>query len=149
MRTSLGHLQRQQAVQSAAERAAMAVTRLRRERMGRPCDKVWSQMVSPSSIKLFRGTAPSPEVSRFSGAPVSGCQSSAQGVCESLSRVHLSATPWTVAHQDPLSMGFSRQEHRSGLPFPSLGVFLTQGSNPGLLHVRQILYQGRSSPPCS
>ena len=28
-------------------------------------------------------------------------------------------TPWTVAHQAPLSMGFSRQEHWSGLPFPS------------------------------
>ena len=30
-------------------------------------------------------------------------------------------TPWTVAHQAPLSMGFSRQEHWSGLPFPSPG----------------------------
>ena len=29
------------------------------------------------------------------------------------------ATPWTVAHQAPLSMGFSRQEYRTGLPFPS------------------------------
>ena len=27
-------------------------------------------------------------------------------------------TPWTVAHQAPLPMGFSRQEYRSGLPFP-------------------------------
>ena len=27
-------------------------------------------------------------------------------------------TPWTVVHQTPLSMGFSRQEYRSGLPFP-------------------------------
>ena len=32
-----------------------------------------------------------------------------------------SATPWTVAHQAPLSMGFSRQEYCSGLPFPSPG----------------------------
>ena len=31
----------------------------------------------------------------------------------------LSATPWTVARQAPLSMGFSRQEYWSGLPFPS------------------------------
>jgi len=30
-------------------------------------------------------------------------------------------TPWTVAHQAPLSIGFSRQEHWSGLPFPSSG----------------------------
>ena len=36
-----------------------------------------------------------------------------------LSRVRLSATPGTVAHQAPLSMGLSRQEHWSGLPFPS------------------------------
>jgi len=35
------------------------------------------------------------------------------------SRVWLLATPWTAAHQAPLSMGFSRQEHWSGLPFPS------------------------------
>ena len=37
----------------------------------------------------------------------------------SLSRVRLFATPWTVAHQAPLSMGFSRQEYWSGLLFPS------------------------------
>ena len=38
---------------------------------------------------------------------------------KSLSHVRLFATPWTVAHQAPLSMGFSRQEYWSGLPFPS------------------------------
>ena len=36
-----------------------------------------------------------------------------------LSRVRLFATPWSVAYQAPPSMGFSRQEHWSGLPFPS------------------------------
>ena len=35
------------------------------------------------------------------------------------SRVRLCVTPETVAHQAPLSLGFSRQEHWSGLPFPS------------------------------
>ena len=35
------------------------------------------------------------------------------------SRVQLCATPWTAAHQASPSMGFSRQEHWSGLPFPS------------------------------
>ena len=35
-----------------------------------------------------------------------------------LSRVQLFVTPWTVAYQAPLSMGFSRQEYRSGFPFP-------------------------------
>ena len=38
---------------------------------------------------------------------------------KSLSRVQLLATPWTSAHQAPPSMGFSRQEYWSGLPFPS------------------------------
>ena len=38
-----------------------------------------------------------------------------------LSRVPLFAIPWTIAHQASLSMGFSRQEHWSGLPFPSPG----------------------------
>ena len=40
---------------------------------------------------------------------------------QSLSRVRLFATPWTVAHQAPLSMGFPRQEYWSGFPFPSPG----------------------------
>ena len=38
-----------------------------------------------------------------------------------LSRVRLLVTPWTVAHQAPLSMEFPRQEYWSGLPFPSPG----------------------------
>ena len=38
---------------------------------------------------------------------------------KSLSCVRLFATPWTVADQAPLSMGFSRQGYWSGLPFPS------------------------------
>ena len=36
-----------------------------------------------------------------------------------LSRVWILATPWTAAHQAPLSMGFSRQEYWSGVPLPS------------------------------
>ena len=42
-------------------------------------------------------------------------------MCQQLSRVQLFITPWTVAHQAPLSMRFSRQEYGSGLPFPSPG----------------------------
>ena len=41
--------------------------------------------------------------------------------CQALSCVWLTATPWTVAHQGPLSIGFSRQEYWSGLPFPPPG----------------------------
>ena len=49
---------------------------------------------------------------------------------KSLSRVRLFATPWTVAHQAPLSMGFSRQEYWSGLPFPSPGDIPDPGIEP-------------------
>ena len=48
-----------------------------------------------------------------------------------LSRVWLFATPWTVAYQVPPSMGFSRQEYWSGLPFPSPGGLLDPGIEPG------------------
>ena len=59
---------------------------------------------------------------------------------KSLSCVRLFATPWTAASQPPLSMGFSRQEYWSGFPFPSPGIFPTQGLNPGLPCCRQTLY---------
>ena len=45
---------------------------------------------------------------------------------KSLSRVHLFVTPWTIAYQAPLSMGFSRQENWSGVPFPSPGDLLAK-----------------------
>ena len=50
---------------------------------------------------------------------------------KSLSRVRLFVTPWTVAYQAPLSMGFSRQEYWSGLPFPSPGDLPDPGIEPG------------------
>ena len=48
--------------------------------------------------------------------------------------------PWTIAHQAPLSMEFSRQAYWSGLPFPSPGDLLSQGLNSHHQHCRQILY---------
>ena len=42
-------------------------------------------------------------------------------MCHVLSHVRLFATPWTVAHQAPLSMEFSQQDYWSGLPFPPPG----------------------------
>ena len=50
---------------------------------------------------------------------------------KSLSRVQLFVTPWTVAHQAPQSMEFSRQEYWSGLPFPSPGDLPDPGIKPG------------------
>ena len=49
---------------------------------------------------------------------------------QSLSCVRLSVTPWTVAHQAPLSMEFSRQEYWSELPFPPPGDLPDPGIEP-------------------
>ena len=50
---------------------------------------------------------------------------------KSLSRARLFVTLWTVAHQAPLFMGFSRQEYWSGLPFPLLGDLPSPGIELG------------------
>ena len=47
-----------------------------------------------------------------------------------LSRVQLFVTLWTIVHQSPLSMGFSRQEYRSGLPCTPLGDLPNPGMKP-------------------
>ena len=57
------------------------------------------------------------------------------------SRSVMSDSLWPHGHQALPSMGFSRQEYWSGLPFPSSGNFVTQGLNPGLPHCRQMLYR--------
>ena len=59
------------------------------------------------------------------------------------SRVRLLATPWTVAHQAPLSMGFPRQEYWSGLPLPPSGNLPGPGIEPATLVSwigRQVLF---------
>ena len=53
-----------------------------------------------------------------------------RSLCFSHSVVPNSATPWTVAHQAPLSTGFSRQEYWNGLPFPSPGNLPDLGIKP-------------------
>ena len=57
---------------------------------------------------------------------LSGCVSLLSFSC-----VRLFVTPWTVAYEASLSMGFSRQEYWSGLPFPSPGDLPDPGIEPG------------------
>ena len=57
-----------------------------------------------------------------------------------LIHVRLFATPWTVACQTPLSMGFPGKNSGVGCHFLLQGIFLTQGLNLHLLFGRQILY---------
>ena len=59
----------------------------------------------------------------------------------SVSHVQLFATPWTVAHQAPLSMGSSRQEYWSGLPCPPPGSLPNGGIKP-----RSLALQADSLP---
>ena len=64
------------------------------------------------------------------------------------SPVRLSATPWTVARQTPLTMGFSRLEYWSGLPFPSPGHLPDLEVEPGSPALRAdsllLSYPGRT-----
>ena len=83
-------------------------------------------------------------------------------VLSCFSRVQLFATPWTVAHQAPVSLGFSRQEYWSGLPFPLPGDLPDPGTerapllSPALAgrfftasttHSRGLKYNLMSVPP--
>ena len=63
-----------------------------------------------------------------------------------LSRVQLSVAPWTVAHQDPLSMEFSRQENWNGFPFPLPGDIPSTGIEPTSLCF--LHWQAGSLPLC-
>ena len=78
-------------------------------------------LVSPALAGRFFTTAPPGKMSVTQSCPT---------VCD----------PWTVAHQPPLSLGFSRQEYWSGRHSLPQGIFPTQGSNPVPLHFRPILY---------
>ena len=74
-----------------------------------------------SSRRLYHPTISSSVV------PFSSCPHYLHRLCV-LNQVQLFATPWPAAHQDPLSMGFSRQEYWSRLPFLTPGDLL----NPGI-----------------
>ena len=70
------------------------------------------------SVRL-QGSQPAPSLITFPRCPSGSLLPEVKA--KSLSRVQLSATPWTVAYQALPSMKFSRQEYWSGLPFPSPG----------------------------
>ena len=73
-------------------------------------------------------------------------------VCAMLNRcshVRLFVTPWTIACQTPLSIGFSRQNTEVGCHALLQGIFPIQGSNPGILQVNSLLSEPPGKPrPC-
>ena len=96
------------------------------------------QNTGVGSLSLLQGIFPT-QVSHIAGKFFTSwtsreaqkwCQSTLKSESESCSVMSDFATPLTVAHQAPLSMGFSRQEYWSGLPFPSLWGLLNPGIEP-------------------
>ena len=99
-------------------------------------------MVQYSKVtKSYRGRhlLPLPVSQQNRGPPCSWVSA------QSFNRVWLFATPWTVAHQAPLSMGFPRQEYWNGLPFPSPGDLPDQSSPKENQHVQILLHPSRDS----
>ena len=81
-------------------------------------------------LMIFRGLNFVPNVSWHSNKSQMIVSPKKKVKVKSLSHVQLSVIPWAVAHQAPPSMGFSRQEYWSGLPFPSLGDLPDPGIEP-------------------
>ena len=63
-----------------------------------------------------------------------------------LNHVQLFTIPWTVAHQAPPSMGFSRQEYWSGVPFPPPGDLSNPGIEPGCPTLQALLFEPPEKP---
>ena len=79
------------------------------------------------TVPICSSNAPFSQVISYLGQKVDGGQN---GDACMLSHVQLCATPWTVARQAPLSIEFSRQEHRNELPFPPPGDHPSPGIKP-------------------
>ena len=103
------------------------------------------------AIPFSRGSSQPRDQTQVSALQVDSLPAEPQGkpkntgvdayVLSRFSCIQLFVTPWTVAHQAPLSMVFSRQEYWSGSLSLLQRIFLAQESNWGILHCRQILYQ--------
>ena len=103
----------------------------------RLCCGMWGLVLQPG-IQPGPPVLRVPSVSHGTTSNFPGCSYSVTGLvspacAQSLYRARLSETPWTVAHQAPLSMGFPRQEYWSGLPFPTEGDLPDPGIEPASL----------------
>ena len=88
----------------------------------------WNNLIEVPPVSSKLGS-----ICRLWGQKALGYECQSRNTCvhaSCFSRVRLFATPWTAAHQAPLSMGFSRQEYWSGLPCPSPGDFSGPGTEP-------------------
>ena len=114
--------------------------------MGFCRQECWSRLPFPSPGDL-------PNLGIEPGSPAlqaDALPSEPPGKPWSCSVVSNSATPWTVAHQAPPSMEFSRQRYWSGLPFPSPGDLPDPGIEPGspVLWADALLSEPPGNPSC-
>ena len=109
------------------------------------CLSPFSERVPAGSLICELNLMPAPQVSNISKWAffTLNLELLYEYVLSCVSRVWRFVTPWTLSHQAPLFMGFSRQEYWSRLPCPPLGHLPTQGSNLHFLHWRRILYHQR------
>ena len=82
------------------------------------------------SVAKFYLTLCNPTDCSMPGFPVVHYLPAAAAAAKSLQSCRLCETPWTAAHQGPLSTGFSREEYWNGLPFPSPGHLPNPGIEP-------------------
>ena len=93
--------------------------------LGFPCDSAGKESTcSAGDLGSIPGLGKSPGEQNSYLLQYSGLENSVDCIVQfssvqSLSHVWLFVTPWTIAHQAPQSLGFSRQEYCSGLPFPT------------------------------
>ena len=101
----------------------------------RPVQSAWEMQAKKDTCFLSRGhLPPHPPFQASEDRP----GSQAKRVLNGFSRALVFATPWPVARQVPLSMGFSRQEHWSGSPCSPIGEL----PNPGITPKSYISYTG-------
>ena len=92
-----------------------------------------SSLANPHKQPEWRSTFRGPLALQMRTPKLRRELSAVVSVLSRFSRVRLFATVWTVARQAPLSMGFSRQEYWSGLPFASPGDLPDPGIKPASL----------------
>ena len=99
----------------------MVMALLRRRKRGKLVRPPRDIALQDGALAPASGPTEKPHWQKAKGSLLHPAVKTASCVLSVFTRVRLLVTPWTVAHQAPLSMGFSRQEYWSGLPCPPPG----------------------------
>ena len=108
----------------------MVMALLRRRKRGKLVRPPRDIALQDGALAPASGPTEKPHWQKAKGSLLHPAVKTASCVLSVFTRVRLLVTPWTVAHQAPLSMGFSRQEYWSGLPCPPPGDLPDPGIEP-------------------